>query len=40
MVYRALQPRAANTHTFFEPDDQDTFLEALTDLDTRNYLPI
>ena len=39
MVYRALpRPRAANIFAFFEPDDQDTFLEALTDLDTRELL--
>ena len=39
MVYRALpRPRAANIFAFFEPDDQDTFLEALTDSDTRELL--
>lgn len=39
LVYRALpRPRAAKVFAFFEPDDQDTFLEALTDSDTRELL--
>jgi len=39
LAYRALpRPRAAKIFAFFEPDDQDTFLEALTDLDTRELL--
>ena len=32
------RPRAANIFAFFEPDHQDTFLEALTDSDTRELL--
>jgi magnesium transporter len=39
LVYRALpRQRAADVFAFFEPDDQDTFLEALTDSDTRELL--
>ncbi len=39
LVYRALpRPRAADVFAFFEPEDQDTFLEALTDADTRSLL--
>ena len=39
LAYRALpRPRAADVFAFFEPEDQDTFLEALTDGDTRELL--
>lgn len=39
MVYRALpRPRAADVFAYFEPEDQDTFLQALTDADTRSLL--
>jgi magnesium transporter len=39
LVYRALpRERAADVFAYFDPDDQDTFLEALTDADTRSLL--
>ncbi len=39
LVYRALpRHRAADVFAYFEPDDQDTVLEALTDADTRVLL--
>lgn len=39
LVYRALpRPRAAKVFAFLEPEDQDDFLEALTDSDTRELL--
>jgi len=39
LVYRALpRARAADVFAYFEPEDQDTFLEALTDGDTRELL--
>lgn len=39
MVYRALpRPRAADVFAYFEPEDQDIFLQALTDADTRSLL--
>ena len=39
LVYRALpRHRAADVFAYFEPEDQDTFLEALTDADTRVLL--
>ncbi|MDQ8194919.1 magnesium transporter [Coraliomargarita sp. SDUM461004] len=39
LVYRALpRDRAADVFAYFEPEDQDAFLEALTDADTRVLL--
>ncbi len=39
LAFRALpRPRAADVFAFFEPEDQDVFLEALTDGDTRELL--
>ena len=39
LVYRALpRARAADIFAYFEPEDQDAFLEALTDADTRVLL--
>lgn len=39
LVYRALpRSRAADVFAYFEPEDQDAFLEALTDADTRVLL--
>ncbi|MGZ0656305.1 magnesium transporter [Coraliomargarita sp. W4R53] len=39
LVYRALpRERAADIFAYFEPEDQDSFLEALTDADTRLLL--
>lgn len=39
LVYRALpRHRAADVFAYFEPEDQDAFLEALTDADTRVLL--
>lgn len=39
LVYRALpRLRAADVFAYFDPEDQDTFLEALTDADTRPLL--
>jgi magnesium transporter len=39
LAYRALsRPRAARVFAYFEPGDQDAFLEALTDSDTRELL--
>lgn len=39
LAYRALsRSRAARVFAYFEPEDQDSFLEALTDADTRDLL--
>ena len=39
LVYRALpRTRAADVFAYFQPDEQDAFLEALTDTDTRVLL--
>jgi magnesium transporter len=39
LAYRALsRPRAARVFAYFEPEEQDAFLEALTDADTRELL--
>lgn len=39
LVYRALpRPRAADVFAYFEPEEQDRFLVALTDADTRELL--
>jgi len=41
LVFRALpRDRAARVFAYFEPEDQDAFLEALTDSDTRDLLAI
>ena len=39
LVYRALsRERAADVFAYFKPEDQDAFLDALTDADTRVLL--